>query len=98
MRYYSFFVGTKREHASKWKFKDVKIMADSPRNAIIVHQFLLSGCRKNFKPSWYLITTAYRGVQEFELLENHYPSRMNFKKLKFYTQHQIDEWFSKDLE
>lgn len=98
MRYYSFFVGTKKQHASKWKFKDVKIMADTPKNAIVIHQYLLSGCRKNFKPSWYIITASYRGVQEYELIGNNYPSRMNFKKLKFYTQYQIDEWFAKDLE
>ena len=93
IKYYSFKLGTIRSSPKSWKLQDRKIPAYSPAQAIIIDQFIKRDCPENFKPSPELIRMVYRQIIEFEFASSVGLTRMNYKKLRTYTEYEINTWF-----
>jgi len=112
VKYYSFKTGIQHSKKNTWRMIDIKIPAFSPQMAINLHYFIstrpnvmtskyLPKTRRDYYklPDLKNIFYTYRQVIEFEKLTR--PklgiSRVQFKKLKTYSQNQILSWFSNEI-
>lgn len=93
IKYYSFKVGTIRSSPKTWKLQDIKIPANSPKQALIMDQFLKRDCPDNFKANSALICMVYRQIIEFEFSSSVGLARVNYKKLRTYSEYEINTWF-----
>ena len=104
IKYYSFMVGDWMSPMSTWRLMDLKIPAANPRMSIVLHQMMIDYIqsehtslkkKKIAEPSSYVIQKVYRQVIEWEKLDRPQfgQHRIQFKKVKVYSQHMIKTWF-----
>ncbi len=91
--YYSFLVGDPKAPRSKWILYDIKIPAESPKEAILMDQFLKSGCNPNFKINELTVKYVYREIIEFRLVNSIGITRNNYRKIQAYSSNYIQDMF-----
>jgi hypothetical protein len=102
IHYYSFYLGKQGSPRSQWLFEDCKLPAADPKSAIMLHYFLESYIRRKKAhwmsnkdvytfPAQILIDYKYRGLIEWVKVErkSYGKTLVQFKKIKFYTQHSL---------
>ncbi|NOT36228.1 MAG: hypothetical protein HOP11_02490 [Saprospiraceae bacterium] len=97
--YYSFYVGVLGTDRKSWGFQDDKVPAYSPREALIIHRVIKNNCKEySFKPNYNYYRSIYRYMIEYERKPGKGKTRMDFVKVREFTEYQIMAILKRDFE